>query len=101
MVSTLETERLQVVAKTTDGFKLAEKDLELRREGTLLANRQTGKSDLKAASLVKHKELVAPARDLATQLLKAGPLEENYPEWLEEIKFLLGIQEQTEYLTKS
>lgn len=101
LVSEIKTERLVAVEETTDGFKLAEKDLELRREGSILGNRQTGKSDLRATSLKQHRDLVPKARSIAEKLLEDGPLVDNHPEWLEEIKFLLGIQEQTEYLTKT
>ena len=44
-------ERLAAVAGSTDGFALAEADLRLRGEGTLLGARQKGQSDLRLASL--------------------------------------------------
>ena len=44
-------ERLEAMERTTDGFELAEVDLELRGEGTILGTRQKGRSDLKLASL--------------------------------------------------
>ena len=43
--------RLEALEKTTDGFELAEVDLDLRGEGTILGARQKGRSDLKLASL--------------------------------------------------
>lgn len=101
LVSDMETERLEAVAETTDGFLLAEKDLDIRRAGTLLGERQTGKSDLRATSLLQHKYLVEPARQVAAKLLADGQIEQAHPEWLDEIKFLLGIDEQTEYLAKT
>ncbi len=101
LVSDLSLERLDAVASTSDGFELAEKDLEFRREGTIMGNRQTGKSDLRAASLIKHRELVPMARAEAENLLSQGPLSAANPEWDAEVKFLLGEQEKTEYLMKS
>ena len=44
-------ERLKALVRTTDGFELAEVDLELRGEGTILGTRQKGVADLKLASL--------------------------------------------------
>ena len=43
--------RLSAMERTTDGFELAEVDLELRGEGTILGARQKGRSDLKLAKL--------------------------------------------------
>ena len=93
------TERLEAVAKSTDGFELAEKDLELRKEGTILGNRQAGRSDLRAASLVKHRDLVPLAKEVAEEMLKEKDLKDM--EWDLEVRFLLGQQEKTEYLMKS
>ncbi len=45
--------------RTTDGFELAEVDLELRGEGTILGARQKGRSDLKLAKLLSDRDLVA------------------------------------------
>ena len=47
----LAGQRLAAVARTTDGFELAEEDLRLRGEGTILGSRQKGQSDLRLASL--------------------------------------------------
>ena len=44
--------------RTTDGFELAEVDLELRGEGTILGARQKGRSDLKLAKLLSDQALV-------------------------------------------
>ena len=50
-------ERLAAVAASSDGFELAETDLRLRGEGTLLGARQKGQSDLKLASLSDERDL--------------------------------------------
>ncbi len=100
LVSNSETDRLLAVESSNNGFELAEADLALRREGTILGNRQTGRGDLRAARLSNeaHRALVQPARKYGEEILKAGELSDK---WDEEIKFLLGIKERTDYLTKS
>jgi ATP-dependent DNA helicase RecG len=65
-------ERLQALVESNDGFALAEKDLEMRREGTLLGARQQGRSDLKLANLKDDGELLVAARDFAASLVQRG-----------------------------
>jgi ATP-dependent DNA helicase RecG len=68
-------ERLEALVATTDGFELAEKDLELRGEGELLGTRQSGLSDLKFTKLRADRELLERARGAARGLVgAAGPL---------------------------
>ncbi len=50
--------RLSAMERTTDGFELAEVDLELRGEGTILGARQKGRSDLRLAKLIADQDLV-------------------------------------------
>jgi ATP-dependent DNA helicase RecG len=63
--------RLEALVETSDGFQLAEVDLELRGEGQLLGIRQSGYSDLKFARLARDRQLIAKARALAEQLVDA------------------------------
>ncbi len=65
--------RLSALERSTDGFELAEVDLELRGEGTILGTRQKGATDLKLASLRRDKALVATAREVAFDLVDADP----------------------------
>jgi ATP-dependent DNA helicase RecG len=60
--------RLQALVDTTDGFALAERDLELRGEGELFGTRQSGLPDLKFARLVRDRELIEKARRWAELL---------------------------------
>jgi len=60
--------RLDALVATTDGFELAEADLELRREGQLLGTRQSGWSDLRFTKLRRDRDLIEQARDLALEL---------------------------------
>ena len=54
---------------STDGFELAEVDLDLRGEGTIMGERQKGRSDLKLASLRRDRELVGLAREVAFEIV--------------------------------
>jgi ATP-dependent DNA helicase RecG len=65
--------RLDAMARTSDGFELAEVDLELRGEGTVLAAKQSGIPDLRHARLTRHRELAAQAREDAAAQLEADP----------------------------
>jgi len=99
--STPESEtRLKALEETTDGFVLAEIDLELRGEGTVLGTRQKGHSDLKLASLRRDRDVVAQARGLAFELVDADPgLRENAL-LAEEIRLLID-ESEAEFLFKS
>jgi ATP-dependent DNA helicase RecG len=61
--------RLQALVDTTDGFELAEIDLELRGEGQLLGTRQSGWSDLRFTRLREDRDLIERARTLANELV--------------------------------
>ena len=63
--------RLEALVETSDGFRLAEVDLELRGEGQLLGVRQSGYSDLKFARLARDRRLIAKARSWAEELVDA------------------------------
>jgi len=60
--------RLDALVSTSDGFELAEVDLELRREGQLLGTRQSGWSDLRFTKLRRDRDLIERARALAAEL---------------------------------
>ncbi len=66
--------RLKAVAELSDGFELAERDFELRREGDVLGFAQSGLPGLRVASLTRrdHQELAVVARDQAETLLDAA-----------------------------
>ena len=65
--------RLEAVVATNDGFKLAEKDLEIRGSGTIMDERQAGYSDLKLADLLADREILAQARAEAFDLIEGDP----------------------------
>jgi ATP-dependent DNA helicase RecG len=61
-------ERLQAMVDTTDGFELAERDLELRGEGQLLGTRQHGLSDFRFTRLRADRALLERAKEVAERL---------------------------------
>jgi ATP-dependent DNA helicase RecG len=92
--------RLTALEKISDGFELAEVDLDLRGEGTILGARQKGASDLKLASLRRHRKTVAEAREVAFEIVDADPLLTEHPLLREEIRLLVD-DEDREFLFKS
>lgn len=66
------SERLRILEHTTDGFVIAEKDLELRGPGEIYGTAQSGFSDLKVASLLDY-PTIKIARDEAERILKIDP----------------------------
>ncbi len=80
-------ERLQALVDSTDGFELAEKDLELRGEGQLLGTRQSGISDLRFVHWRADRPLLERARATAEHLVDyQGPL-------LDEVERVFGEHE--------
>ena len=93
-------ERLAALERTNDGFELAEVDLDLRGEGTILGTRQKGVNDLKLASLRKHRKYVALAREVAFDIVGADPALAHHPGLARELRALVD-DEDREYLFKS
>jgi ATP-dependent DNA helicase RecG len=99
-------ERLGALERTTDGFALAEVDLDLRGEGTILGARQKGRSDLRLASLRRDRAVVGRAREVALRLVGEDGGLDDLALLAEEIELLLGSEEEDEaakeaYLFKS
>jgi len=65
-------ERLQAIVTTQDGFKLAEKDLEIRGPGEFFGTRQSGEPELKLVN-VSDRDLLMTAREQAVKLLDRDP----------------------------
>jgi len=60
--TTVATERLGIMAQTSDGFVIAEKDLEIRGAGELLGTRQSGLPEFRIANLVRDQQILEQAR---------------------------------------
>lgn len=65
--------RLQVMRETNDGFKIAEKDLEIRGPGEFLGTRQTGMEQFRIADLQRDQELIALVNSVGAELLQQYP----------------------------
>jgi ATP-dependent DNA helicase RecG len=81
-------ERLEAMVETTDGFELAERDLEIRGEGQLLGARQSGFSDLRFVRLRRDQELLERAREAAAGLVDEGLLADDVDRLVEEAEHL-------------
>lgn len=67
-ISTLTRARLTVMRESNDGFKIAQRDLELRGPGEMLGTRQTGLARLRIADLAKHQFLLPQISSVAAKL---------------------------------
>ncbi|GAA3924875.1 ATP-dependent DNA helicase RecG [Microbacterium soli] len=77
---TLARERVEAVAATSDGFELAEVDLELRGEGDVLGDSQSGaRSSLRLLRVVKDAALISRAREIAAGIFADDPRLERHP----------------------
>jgi ATP-dependent DNA helicase RecG len=92
--------RVEALVASTDGFELAEIDLELRGEGTLMSTSQKGRSDLRLASLRRDRELVELARAAAEEIVDADPELDTHVILREELELLFSDR-QEQFLTKS
>lgn len=65
--------RLEVIEKYTDGFVIAEKDLEIRGPGEIRGTRQSGMPDLVLGDLTQDGDIIEKSRGLAKRMLEADP----------------------------
>ena len=68
MSGSLQNERLNILTKTNDGFKISEEDLKLRGPGQFLGSKQSGVSDLYMANLIKDMRLLKETRAIAQKM---------------------------------
>jgi ATP-dependent DNA helicase RecG len=92
--------RVEALVATTDGFELAEIDLDLRGEGTLMSTSQKGRSDLKLASLRRDRSLVELAREVAFGIVDSDPELAEHADLLDELALVFSESDE-EFLTKS
>ena len=93
-------ERLKALVRTTDGFELAEVDLDLRGEGTLMSTAQKGRSDLKLASLRRDRKLIELARAAAFDIVDSDPDLAGRPDLADELDLIFSDRDE-EFLAKS
>jgi ATP-dependent DNA helicase RecG len=72
-------QRLELLARSSDGFEIAEMDLRLRGPGQVLGTRQSGLPDLALASLSDDGAVLEEARLAAQRILAADPGLEHHP----------------------
>ena len=65
--------RLQALADTTNGFEIAERDLELRGPGELLGTRQTGLAEFRVADLTRDADLLPRVQALGERIAERAP----------------------------
>jgi ATP-dependent DNA helicase RecG len=95
-----ENPRVTALVDSTDGFHLAEVDLDLRGEGTLMSTAQKGRSDLRLASLRRDRELVERAREVAFELVDGDPELAQNGVLLDELRLLFSDTDE-EFLLKN
>ena len=66
-------ERLKILCATNDGFKVAEKDLELRGPGDIEGTRQSGLLNFKIANIIQDRAMLEVAKNIATQIVEVDP----------------------------
>jgi ATP-dependent DNA helicase RecG len=66
-------QRVRIMCETTDGFRIAEKDMELRGPGDIAGTRQSGLLDFKLADIVQDRDILVRAVQSAQKLLETDP----------------------------
>ena len=72
-ISAEARQRLNIMCETNDGFKIAEKDLEMRGPGDIEGTKQSGVLDFKLANIVSDKALLEEAKDIAEGIIEKDP----------------------------
>ncbi|MDZ8275804.1 ATP-dependent DNA helicase RecG [Microbacterium aquimaris] len=87
--------RVEAVARTLDGFALAEVDLELRGEGDVLGDAQSGaRSSLRLLRVITDADIIADARAAAERVLDDDPALVRHPALVEAIERRVGTAER-------
>ena len=92
--------RMRALVSSTDGFELAEIDLDLRGEGTIMGERQKGRNDLRLASLRRDREWVEVAREVAETLVSDVQRQDFVAGLTDEVDLLLR-ETEADFLLKS
>ncbi len=82
--------RLDVMVKTTDGFRIAEEDLNIRGPGEFFGTRQSGMPDLKVANLLRDAKILEIARKEAFSLIERDSALTGYPHLRKSIEDFWG-----------
>jgi ATP-dependent DNA helicase RecG len=90
--------RVEALVSSTDGFVLAEEDLRLRGEGTVMGTAQKGRSDLRLASLQTDLDLIQAARDAAVGIVGDDPALSAHPGLRDEIDLYFTAEQEDNLL---
>ena len=92
-VGHLARERLGILRETSDGFRIAEKDLELRGPGEVLGTRQTGMLQFRVADLARDRELLERIPPVAERLLAhdSGLADRLVRRWIGDASRFAGV----------
>jgi ATP-dependent DNA helicase RecG len=94
--------RIEALVATTDGFELAEVDLQLRGEGTIMNAEQSGKSDdLRLASLKRDRDLIEAAREVATGLVGDDTTLAKHPDIRDELQLFIENRKDIEFIERN
>jgi len=89
----LAKQRMEIMRQTSDGFQIAEKDLELRGPGEVLGTRQTGMLLFRVADLARDASLLKMIPAVADKLLKQHPkqAEKLIRRWIGDASRFAGV----------
>ena len=93
-------QRLEAMLETNDGFELAKLDVEIRGEGTIMGDKQSGRGSLLLARLQRDEDWVRKARAAAEELVLADPELTDHQALAQEISVMLQ-EESAAFLTKT
>lgn len=89
----ISKQRLEVMTKLSDGFKISEEDLRLRGPGDFFGSRQHGLPELKVADLGSSLDVLSWAQQEAEAVLKSDPLLERHPELKEKVTRMFEVKQ--------
>ena len=84
--TTVAKERLGIMEETTDGFRIAEKDLEIRGQGEILGTRQSGIQTFKIGNIIRDIEILDAARNEAETYLTTKRMTKETSLLIESVK---------------
>ena len=91
--------RIEAMVESTDGFALAEVDLDIRGQGTIFGGSQSGAADLRLGDILRDSELLEAASVVATEAVEADPEGSLVADVMNEVAVLFG--ESAQWLTMS
>ncbi|NBN90499.1 MAG: hypothetical protein EBV24_09410 [Actinobacteria bacterium] len=84
--------RIEALVASTDGFELAEVDLQLRGGGTIMDKNQSGRSrELRLASLKRDRDLIEAAREVAIALVGDDTTLTSHPDLRDELRIFVEV----------